>query len=642
MCQLWKVRLLAVRRVLYLPAVVTSALIFSAGVGYADLVADFDGDGVDDSRDLDQDNDGLTNGVEGYQLVSDPAAFPADLYQPVAVEAGSGSQSIGSNYRFQLEDTIGDDVHWFQGSVLSATTTLNWSSYKNLPKIQLENPGKATIKWALFSAQETVPEMMNIDFTVSDLDAERSETIIVAQESIIGYSLSSDSAISVMVDQSGWLNFTAIDGDDGHSDGGSVTLHIRDKFELIMVYSSISNAIEVSGLNNDRAGFRHDFSNAGPQKYIAVERTRDTDLDGVPDHRDLDSDNDGVADVLEALGVDVNADDQADGAVSSDGIPLTAGSGLIAPDINENGVADPYDFAGTPAITTPTVVPVEALVPAPPAPPALDNDSDRDGLTDSQERQLGSDPNNPDTDGDGFTDSEEVTIFHTDPLLEPSEPDIATLVQISDADNDGVADTVETMADHDNDGVPNQFDLDSDNDGTADIIESGREDENADGQLDDPEIQPIGSPLDLPDYDQDGFANMFDLDSDQDGLNDIVETNGIDVDENGAVDVFIDANGDGWADQFLGVKFSVIDSDKDGDADYLDDRTSVAITPQSDDVIGLAAVASDSSLQTGVRGSGCALVTTETTASPRDFTLLFLLLIAISRLPYRKRSGVVA
>lgn len=57
-------------------------------------------------------------------------------------------------------------------------------------------------------------------------------------------------------------------------------------------------------------------------------------------------------------------------------------------------------------------------------------DSDNDGLTDEQEKKLGTDPHNPDTDGDGLFDGEEVNVYHTDPLN-------------PDTDGDGYKDGVE-------------------------------------------------------------------------------------------------------------------------------------------------------------------------------------------------------
>ncbi len=50
-------------------------------------------------------------------------------------------------------------------------------------------------------------------------------------------------------------------------------------------------------------------------------------------------------------------------------------------------------------------------------------DSDKDGLDDVREKELGTDPNNPDTDGDGLSDGDEVLIWKTNPLNPDTDGD---------------------------------------------------------------------------------------------------------------------------------------------------------------------------------------------------------------------------
>ena len=54
---------------------------------------------------------------------------------------------------------------------------------------------------------------------------------------------------------------------------------------------------------------------------------------------------------------------------------------------------------------------------------ACDADDDNDGLTDTEETELGTDPLKTDTDGDGWSDKEEVD-EGTDPLLASSQPEL--------------------------------------------------------------------------------------------------------------------------------------------------------------------------------------------------------------------------
>jgi len=51
------------------------------------------------------------------------------------------------------------------------------------------------------------------------------------------------------------------------------------------------------------------------------------------------------------------------------------------------------------------------------------SDNDKDGLTKSEEKELGTDPGNPDTDGDGLKDGEEIITYLTDPLNPDSDND---------------------------------------------------------------------------------------------------------------------------------------------------------------------------------------------------------------------------
>jgi len=160
-----------------------------------------------------------------------------------------------------------------------------------------------------------------------------------------------------------------------------------------------------------------------------------------------------------------------------------------------------------------------------------------------------------DTDGDGVPDSADL-----------------------DADNDGLPDALESTGDADGDGQPDYLDGDADNDGMADIIEAqGLDadgsytvdnfvDNNGDGLSDD--LQAF--PLSVPDTDADGVPDYLDVDADNDGVPDLQENQGVDTENNGRLDDFVDADGDGVDDGIQALPMVVLDTDGDGIPDYLD------------------------------------------------------------------------
>ena len=134
----------------------------------------------------------------------------------------------------------------------------------------------------------------------------------------------------------------------------------------------------------------------------------------------LDSDGDGLPDIYEnMIGTDLNnPDTDGDGLTDYQEVYIT-GTDPTKYDSVTDGVSD------------------------------ADADPDEDGLTNAQEIELGTDPQNDDTDGDGLKGGEEVNDYHTDPLNpdtdrdglpDGDEPHIGLDPLKPDTDDNGVLD----------------------------------------------------------------------------------------------------------------------------------------------------------------------------------------------------------
>jgi len=315
------------------------------------------------------------------------------------------------------------------------------------------------------------------------------------------------------------------------------------------------------GADTDGDGIVDDLDGDGGFGDDTYAEAPDTDEDGTPDYRSLDADGDGIPDLVEG---DAGCADTA----PADGV-------CDGPDGDGDGVADDAD-AGIPNTDGDS------------QPDYRDLDSDDDGLLDEFEGE--GDPDGDDVPNYRDLDSDDDGIVD---LAEGDTGCIDTTPQDGvcdgpDADGDGVADDADRDAppDTDGDGAPDVTDLDSDDDGAPDVVEGGSgcaDEAPADAVCDGPDGDGDGIVDDVvvatpPDSDGDGVPDYRDLDSDDDGILDVVEVaSGCDdADENGVCDG-PDSDGDGIADSIdddgtFGDPGSPepADTDDDGDPDYIE------------------------------------------------------------------------
>ena len=197
-----------------------------------------------------------------------------------------------------------------------------------------------------------------------------------------------------------------------------------------------------------------------------------------------------------------------------------------------------------------------------------DKDADNDGLMDKEEKELGTDPLNPDTDGDGLNDFDEVRKYSTNPLVVDTDKDglsdydevlkHKTNALVADTDGDTLLDgeevnnhkTIPVIKDSDGDGLEDNEEIkmyktnpvkaDSDNDRLVDgaevityktnplVADTDNDKLNDGDEVETTKTNPL-----VVDTDEDGLTdgdevnlyktNPLDADSDKGSVNDKVE-----------------------------------------------------------------------------------------------------------------------
>ncbi len=192
-------------------------------------------------------------------------------------------------------------------------------------------------------------------------------------------------------------------------------------------------------------------------------------------------------------------------------------------------------------------------------------DTDGDGISDFDELEEGYDPNDPDSDGDGLSDAQELELG-TNPISADTDGDglsdfeeiaiYETRPDVADTDGDGISDfdelahgTRPTLADTDGDGLSDGFEVDRDLNPLA-------YDSDADGLPDASELAEGATEADAFDTDADGFGDAFEIASGTDPNNaDDTPEMGVDTDDDGISDIL---------ERYLGTNPELADTDGDG------------------------------------------------------------------------------
>ncbi len=571
---------------------------------------DSDGDGIKNLLDLDSDNDGVVDLIESQETTGSPI-----------IPTGSDTDGDG------IDNAFDDDNGGTPISDLEDTDSDGIPDYLDTDS---DNDGFLDILEAWDTngnyIANTVPtgidsDLDGLDNAFDNVFGPNSTTNIYNNEDALDFPNATTSGLTSERD---WREDNAVDSDgDGQ--------------------------INSNDIDDDDDGIKD-----------VDEGIEDFDLDGIPNNLDLDSDNDGIPDIKEAGGVDTNNDGRVDDNTDTNNNgwadtfdSVNGGTALTNPDTDSDGkknfldidsdgdgVVDLIESQATtisPKVPSGTDTDLDGLdntfdtdnagSPTTPfdkdgdlTPDYLDLNSDNDDFSDLLEAwdtngdlTANTVPSGSDSDDDGLDDAFDDVIGPnstsnaTNSQTAFSFPDVTTTgdserdwreTNADDADFDGIPDNTDIdddndgildsneIGDTDGDGIDDRLDLDSDNDGIPDIIEAGGVDANNDGRVDNDtdtdndgwantfDNNNGGTALLNPDTDNDGIKNYLDLDSDNDGIPDIREAGGVDTNNDGVVDSATDTDEDGWANTFDsdngGLALTNPDTDSDGKRNFLD------------------------------------------------------------------------
>lgn len=583
--------------------------------------ADFDGDGIADLQDFDNDNDGILNINEYDASLAD--AFGDDdgdgllNYNDPGVD--TNADNIDDRYDFDLDGIPNFfDLDSDNDGLLDMIEGAGLSDSDNDGRIDSFTDGDSDgIHDGLGYTEGTLDNSGGgdgvtnpanssiIDGNTTDLDQSNEFIVIDLGAS---YGIGTVVVVFARVDASG------IGNNDLEISQHTANTFSDAAFTNDQQFLAISNTLYQSftielNASAQYLGIENTNSSAGSIQidgvYFNSSTQPDFDSDGQDDFLDLDSDNDGIQSLIEAGGNDADNDGTIDTFGDTDGdgwaniLDSDNGGSALAPRDSDGDSFQDYVDRDSDNDGFPDIIEAGGLDVSNDGLADLLTDTDTDGWMDAFDSDNGGTALDiTDTDGDGIANYRDLD-SDNDLVPDAIEANLGSLPTgisaegqysvLVDTDVDGFHDNSDgtnggvafVNTNSDGLGIADRLDIDSDLDGIPDVIENGGLDADGDGRIDDfvdtdndglhdaYDIDNGGvSILTLFDRDNDGIPNYRDADSDNDGISDLTEVGGTDSDNDGVSDSATDTDGDGWPDLFDQTNggTALVLRDTDGDA----------------------------------------------------------------------------
>ena len=385
-------------------------------------VTDTDGDGVDDTTDLDTDNDGILDIDEqgNSSVTGNECGAEQDFIFPLVYSEDSGdgdltNHQIGDVYRFSNIrpniDGLLTVVNFNNGFCRVLDDNSSNGGYLkpgfNSSSIPAGTSAHAEFNLMFVTTGTSIPTVIDELFVnINDLDGGDDRREVVKIPTPYSYAVEDDTDVTV-TQENDFLVATSGNVNYGGSGNNVSIVNIKARYFNITNLTFQIGIKAITSVFNQERFFSFEFDCVTNFVNPVVFFT-DADNDGIPNFKDIDSDNDGIPDNVEAQST--NGYIAPSGSVNTQGVTTNYTGGLTPQDTDGDGF---FDY--------------------------LDSDSDNDGTPDIQENGIM--PNTLsglDDDNDGLDNNFEIGSPNDGLLFDVNEEisNPSDLSILPDVDND--------------------------------------------------------------------------------------------------------------------------------------------------------------------------------------------------------------